>query len=114
VSRREAPIRCVGAGDPQVAYNLTARLRAADYFTDVATAPAVPAKRSGARITITAHHTDAGIAGIAGIAGMVHILADALPQAPADEGENVTTLRRAFHLQLADAPGRPAAARTAA
>ncbi|MFI5908510.1 aminotransferase class I/II-fold pyridoxal phosphate-dependent enzyme [Dactylosporangium sp. NPDC051541] len=98
VSRSEAPIRCVGAGGPQVAYNLTAKLRAAGYFTDVATAPAVPPKRSGIRITLTAHHTDADIAGI------VDTLADALPRSLAEEGENVTTLRRAFHRQLADAP----------
>ncbi|WP_433064791.1 aminotransferase class I/II-fold pyridoxal phosphate-dependent enzyme [Dactylosporangium sp. CS-033363] len=98
VSRSEAPIRCVGAGSPQVAYNLTAQLREAGYFTDVATAPAVPPKRSGARIALTAHHTDADITGI------VDTLAEALPRALAEEGENVTTLRRAFHRQLSDAP----------
>ncbi|MFB9449531.1 aminotransferase class I/II-fold pyridoxal phosphate-dependent enzyme [Dactylosporangium vinaceum] len=94
VSRSEAPIRCIGAGGPRVAYNLTARLRAAGYFTDVATAPAVPSKRSGSRITITAHH------GAADVLGIVEALADALPRALAEEGENVTTLRRAFHRQL--------------
>ncbi|MDG6101868.1 aminotransferase class I/II-fold pyridoxal phosphate-dependent enzyme [Dactylosporangium aurantiacum] len=104
VSRSEAPIRCVAAGGPQVTYNLTARLRAAGYFTDAATSPAVPAKRSGARITITTHHTDADIA------GLVDALADALPRALAEEGESVTALRRAFHRQLGDQPVLPAAA----
>ncbi|MEU0561061.1 hypothetical protein [Dactylosporangium sp. NPDC006015] len=98
VSRSEAPIRCVGAGRPEVAYNLTARLRAAGYFTDPATAPAVPAKRSGARLTITAHHPDDDIA------GLVDTLAAELPRALADEGDSFTTLRRAFHRQLATRP----------
>ncbi|GAA1540465.1 hypothetical protein GCM10009827_069720 [Dactylosporangium maewongense] len=98
VSRSEAPIRCVGAGRPEVAYNLTARLRAAGYFTDPATAPAVPAKRSGARLTITAHHPDDDIA------GLVDTLAAKLPRALADEGDSFTTLRRAFHRQLATRP----------
>ncbi|GAA3233460.1 aminotransferase class I/II-fold pyridoxal phosphate-dependent enzyme [Dactylosporangium siamense] len=102
VSRSEAPIRCIGAGQPGVAYNLTARLRAAGYFTDVASAPAVPAKRSGVRITITAHHTEDDIA------GLVDTLADALPRALAEEGENVTNLRRAFHRQLSPMYAVPA------
>ena len=98
VSLSDAPIRCVGAGRPQVAYNLTGRLRDAGYFVDTATVPAVAAKRSGARITLTTHHTDEDIA------GLVDALADALPRALADEGDSVTTLQRAFHRQLA---GRP-------
>ncbi|WP_432824982.1 aminotransferase class I/II-fold pyridoxal phosphate-dependent enzyme [Dactylosporangium sp. CA-092794] len=98
VSLSEAPIRCVGAGRPQVAYNLTGRLRDAGYFVDTATFPAVVAKRSGARIALTAHHTDEDVA------GLVDALADALPRALAEEGDSVETLRRAFHRQLA---GRP-------
>jgi 7-keto-8-aminopelargonate synthetase-like enzyme len=94
VSRSESPIRCVAAGRPEVTYNLTARLRAAGYFTDPATAPAVPARRSGARITITAHHTEDDVR------GLVDVLAAALPQALADEGESMQSLRRAFHRQL--------------
>jgi 7-keto-8-aminopelargonate synthetase-like enzyme len=105
VSLSDAPIRCVGAGRPQVAYNLTGRLRDAGYFVDTATFPAVAAKRSGARIALTAHHTDEDIA------GLVDALADALPRALADEGDSPETLRRAFHRQLA---GRPVFAPAAA
>ncbi|WIN00578.1 hypothetical protein ACTOB_004292 [Actinoplanes oblitus] len=90
VSHSEAPIRCVAAGSPAVAYNLAARLHAAGYFTDVATLPAVPAKRSGARITITTHHTPADIAAIVGE------LAEALPKALADEGQSIADLDWAF------------------
>jgi hypothetical protein len=103
VSPSEAPIRCVGAGRPEVAYNLTGRLRDAGFFVDTATFPAVAAKRSGARIALTAHHTDQDVV------GLVEALADALPRALADEGDDLTTLRRAFGRQLA---GRPVALRS--
>jgi hypothetical protein len=58
----------------------------------------VAAKRSGARIALTAHHTDDDIV------GLVAALTDALPKALADEGDDLTTLKRAFSRQLA---GRP-------
>jgi 7-keto-8-aminopelargonate synthetase-like enzyme len=103
VSPSEAPIRCVGAGRPEVAYNLTGRLRDAGFFVDTATFPAVAAKRSGARIALTAHHTEDDIV------NLVEALTDALPKALADEGDDVTTLKRAFFRQLA---GRPVTVRT--
>jgi len=100
VSPSEAPIRCVGAGRPEVAYNLTGRLRDAGFFVDTATFPAVAAKRSGARIALTAHHTDDDIV------SLVEALTDALPKALADEGDDLTTLTRAFSRQLAGRPVR--------
>lgn len=103
VSPSEAPIRCVGAGRPEVAYNLTGRLRDAGFFVDTATFPAVAAKRSGARIALTAHHTDDDIV------NLVEALTDALPKALADEGDDLTTLTRAFNRQLA---GRPVTLRS--
>ena len=105
VSPSEAPIRCVGAGRPEVAYNLTGRLRDAGFFVDTATFPAVAAKRSGARIALTAHHTDEDIV------ALVEALTEALPKALADEGDDLTTLKRAFSRQLA---GRPVTLRSAA
>jgi 7-keto-8-aminopelargonate synthetase-like enzyme len=104
VSPSDAPIRCVGAGRPEVAYNLTGRLRDAGFFVDTATFPAVAAKRSGARIALTAHHTDDDVA------ALVEALTDALPKALADEGDDLTTLKRAFSRQLA---GRPVTVRSA-
>jgi 7-keto-8-aminopelargonate synthetase-like enzyme len=98
VSPSEAPIRCVGAGVPRIAYALTRRLRQAGYFVDTAVYPGVPAKRCGARIALTAHHT------IADVTGLVEALADALPRALADEDSDVRTLERAFARQL---DGRP-------
>ena len=43
VSHSEAPIRCVGAGTPDIAYALVGRLKAAGFFVDTATFPAVAA-----------------------------------------------------------------------
>jgi 7-keto-8-aminopelargonate synthetase-like enzyme len=105
VSDSEAPIRCVGAGRPEVAYNLAGRLRDAGYFVDTATFPAVAAKRSGARIALTAHHTEDDIA------GLVEAIADALPRALADEGDDAQSLQRVFSRQLA---GRPVTLRPVA
>ena len=98
VSESEAPIRCVGAGVTSVAYRLTERLRSAGYYVNTAIFPAVPAKRCGARVTLTAHHTEDDVAGI------VAALAEHLPRAITDEGATVDDLRRAFARQLR---GRP-------
>jgi len=98
VSDSEAPIRYVGAGIASVAYRLNQRLREAGFFVSTATFPAVPATRCGARLTITAHHTEDDIAGV------VAALATHLPAAMADEGASVADLRRAFARQLR---GRP-------
>ena len=105
ISPSEAPIRCVGAGRPEIAYNLTGRLRDAGFFVDTATFPAVAAKRSGARIALTARHTDDDIR------QLVEALTEALPKALADAGDDLTTLKRAFVRQLA---GRPVTLRTTA
>jgi len=94
VSHSEAPIRCIGAGVPRVAYNLVGRLRAGGYFADVATFPAVSAKRSGARVTLTAHHSEDDVA------ALVETLATALPAALAEEGSSVDVLERSFARQL--------------
>ena len=98
VSESEAPIRCVGAGVSSVAYRLTERLRWDGLYINTAVFPAVPAKRSGARVTITAHHTEDDVAAV------VAALAEHLPAAITDEGATVDDLRRAFARQLR---GRP-------
>ena len=98
VSESEAPIRYVGAGVASVAYRLTERLRGAGFFVNTAAFPAVPAKRCGVRLTLTAHHTEADVAGV------VAALAEHLPAALADEGSSVENVRRAFTRELR---GRP-------
>lgn len=98
VSASEAPIRYVGAGVASIAYRLTHRLRGAGFFVNTATFPAVPAKRCGARLSLTTHHTEDDVAGV------VAALAEHLPRALADEGSTVVDLRRAFARQLR---GRP-------
>jgi 7-keto-8-aminopelargonate synthetase-like enzyme len=98
VSETEAPIRYVGAGVASVAYRLTERLRGAGFFVNTAAFPAVPAKRCGVRLTLTAHHTEDDVRGV------VAALAEHLPAALADEGSTVEDLRRAFTRELR---GRP-------
>jgi 7-keto-8-aminopelargonate synthetase-like enzyme len=100
VSHSEAPIRCIGAGVPRVAYNLAGRLRAEGYFADTASFPAVPAKLSGARVTLTAHHSEDDVA------ALVETLATALPAALAEEGSSVEVLERSFSRQLQGRPVR--------
>jgi 7-keto-8-aminopelargonate synthetase-like enzyme len=94
ISDSEAPIRMIGAGVPEIAYNLVGRLRNAGYFVDTASYPAVAAKRSGARITLTAHHTAEDVV------GLIDALCAALPAALADEGGSAETLQRVFGRQL--------------
>ena len=91
----DAPIRCVGAGTPDIAYDLVGRLRDAGVFADTATFPAVAAKRSGARLTLTAHHTPADVEHVVGV------LAEALPAALAAAGSSVEVLEGRFSRQLA-------------
>jgi 7-keto-8-aminopelargonate synthetase-like enzyme len=97
LSNSEAPIRCVGAGVPDIAYDLTAKLREAGYFADTATFPAVAAKRSGVRITLTAHHRPPDINGI------VDCLAKSFPEVLADHGSSFNELRYTFRRQLCPA-----------
>ena len=105
VSDSEAPIRCIGIGRPPIAYDVSERLRDAGLFVDVATFPAVPAKRSGARITLTAHHTADDVR------RMVAALAEALPAALAAHGSSPDELNRVFarHLDGRQALGHHAA-----
>jgi 7-keto-8-aminopelargonate synthetase-like enzyme len=93
-SPSEAPIRCIGAGVPRVAYRLVERLRTAGYHVNTASFPAVPARRSGARLALTTHHSEDDVAGV------VAALAEQLPAAMADEGATVEDLYRAFGPRL--------------
>jgi 7-keto-8-aminopelargonate synthetase-like enzyme len=94
VSPSEAPIRCIGAGVPAITYNALSRLRDAGCFVDAAIFPAVAPKRSGMRVTLTAHHTEDDIVNV------VDAIAEALPAALADEGSSMEILERSFPGQL--------------
>lgn len=95
VSPSATPIRCVGVGGPDLAYRVAELLRDAGFFVDVATFPAVPARRSGIRISLTAHHTDQDVT------DLVETFAAALPKTLAEGGSSMTELRRAFGRRLA-------------
>ncbi|MDX6283696.1 MAG: hypothetical protein QOH03_4767 [Kribbellaceae bacterium] len=61
----ESPIRYVRAGrDAETVSILARRLQDAGYFVNAASYPAVPAKRSGLRATITVHQTEDDILGL--------------------------------------------------
>lgn len=61
----ETPIRYVTAGgDIHSVGSVGRRLQEAGYFVNTASYPAVPVKRSGLRITLTAHQTEADIIGL--------------------------------------------------
>ena len=94
LSTSESPIRGIGVGMPHVAYNLVAKLRERGYFVDTATFPAVAAKRSGARITLTAHHSTDDIV------NLIDALVDSLPDTLAEENASVSILERDFSRQL--------------
>ncbi|GAA0797412.1 aminotransferase class I/II-fold pyridoxal phosphate-dependent enzyme [Spirilliplanes yamanashiensis] len=107
VSPSATPIRCVGVGRPPLTYRVGELLRDAGFFVDIATSPAVPAKRSGIRISLTAHHTDQDVV------TLVESLTAAIPQALAEGGSSMSELRRAFGRQLTGravpSPREPAA-----
>ncbi len=100
VSPSQAPIRCVAAGLPRVAYNVVGRLHEAGWFVDTALYPAVPAKRWGIRISLNAHLSEADVI------GLVDAIERELPRALAEEGVSVRALEHAFHRQLAGRPVR--------
>ncbi len=108
VSPSATPIRCVGVGVPPLAYAMAERLRDAGFFVDIATSPAVPAKLSGIRISLTAHHTEQDVA------DLVETFASSLPEVLAGGGSSIAQLRQAFgrrHLgQALPTPREPAEA----
>ncbi|MFD3537677.1 aminotransferase class I/II-fold pyridoxal phosphate-dependent enzyme [Streptomyces sp. NPDC058664] len=104
VSDSTAPIRCIGAGVPDVAYGVTSRLREAGFFVDTAVYPAVPAKRAGIRATLTCHHTEDDVK------ELVSAIARALPESLAAEGSSTEQLVQSFRMQL---NGRPVQLATA-
>jgi 7-keto-8-aminopelargonate synthetase-like enzyme len=95
VSPSATPIRCVGVGKTPNTYRVAELLQKAGFFVDIAAAPAVPANRSGIRISLTAHHTDQDVT------DLVAALVAALPQALAEGGSSMSELRRAFARHLA-------------
>lgn len=65
LNESESPIRYVMAGrDVESSARLVQRLQEAGYFVNAASYPAVPAKRSGLRATITVHQTQDDILGL--------------------------------------------------
>jgi len=70
-------------------------LRTAGYFVDVATFPAVSARRSGIRVTLTAHLSADDVT------GLIDAIATELPRALAAEGATRAEVDEAFGRALA-------------
>jgi 7-keto-8-aminopelargonate synthetase-like enzyme len=94
VSVSVSPIRFIGTGPSEVAFDLVARLRRMRVYALPATFPAVPANRSGTRITITNHLTEEDIVRV------VETLAVALPQSIRCQGSSMEVIRKAFWRHL--------------
>jgi 7-keto-8-aminopelargonate synthetase-like enzyme len=59
-----SPIRFVPVGDERAAVDLATALLARGFFVNIACFPAVPRRRAGVRITLTAHQTHQDIQGL--------------------------------------------------
>lgn len=84
------PIRFFGMGPHTVTYKMIRRLMADGYYTNFASFPAVPMKRSGVRLTITNHQS------MESIRGLVESIARHLPSALAEEGSSIDELWSEF------------------
>lgn len=70
-----SPIRYFRLGEPDLAYNLTTRLKDLGYFVNLSTYPSVPFKDSGIRMTLHNHLTFSDISNI------LHLISEHLPMA---------------------------------
>jgi len=64
-SSDRSPIRFIPAGEERAAMELATGLLARGYFVNIACFPAVPRRRAGVRLTLTAHQTLDDIKGLA-------------------------------------------------
>jgi 7-keto-8-aminopelargonate synthetase-like enzyme len=95
----DAPIRFVGMGWPKVAMDMTKRLLDQGFWTNLASFPAVVAKRSGVRSTITLHQSADDIR------RLVEATARHMPDALAREGSSMEEVHSLFKLAPASGSG---------
>ncbi|MEL6670672.1 MAG: aminotransferase class I/II-fold pyridoxal phosphate-dependent enzyme [Bacteroidota bacterium] len=89
-----SPIGFISVGDPEVAYNMGKRLKAAGYFTNIAIFPAVPYKNAGLRIAINNHLQ------FEDIKSLMDLIAEHLPQALAEENSSIEEVYEAFGMEI--------------
>ena len=82
----------IGAGKPQVGYNMVRRLMNAGYYTNLAVFPSVAYTQTGLRIPLTLHH------GIEDIENLIKVIALNLPIAMKESGQTTKDLIHYFKL----------------
>jgi 7-keto-8-aminopelargonate synthetase-like enzyme len=91
-SRSAVPIRYVGLGPPVASHAMTGRLLERGFYANCATFPAVRARCSGLRFTLTRHHTPADVRALLGA------VAELFPGSLAEGGVSRDEVDRAFGL----------------
>lgn len=91
LSRNEGPITFLPLGRAEAAIQVAERVRADGHFVTISTYPAVPARRAGIRLTVTALHTPDEVRGV------VESLARHVPEALHGHGVTTEELRGLFH-----------------
>lgn len=95
ISHPETPIFFVGVKHPRLGYNILGKMLAEGYYFNIALFPAVPAKNTGLRFTITNHVTEADIT------NFVKALDRNYQLALAEEGVAISEINKAFNIAQA-------------
>lgn len=94
VSFSDAPIRYIGMGLPRVTFNMSNRLLADGFYTNIAIFPAVPMKKAGIRFTITLHQS------LEDIKNLVQAMARHLPKVLEEENTSIEDIERGFKIKI--------------
>ena len=105
VSAADVPIRFIGTGKPEVAYNLAERMMEEGLYPTLSVFPAVPMTRAGLRFALHNHLTEADLE------RAVALIAHHLPRELARAGSSLEEVRAAFGLDGAQGPPATAAPR---
>ena len=93
VELSNSPIFFICLGHPRVGYNISKRLMADGFYTNLAIFPAVPVKNTGLRLTFTLHTTKEDIK------NLLDAVEYHLPKALAEEGKSLEDIYKAFKLE---------------
>lgn len=92
VNEELTPIFFVATGKGEVGYKMCKRLMDNGFYCHLAAFPAVPAKNSGLRITITRHQS------FEDIKNLMHLIAESLPEIMEEEDFSMDELCEAFQI----------------
>ncbi len=100
VSEELTPIFFVATGKTEVGFKMCKHLMDNGFYCHLAAFPAVPAKNSGLRITITRHQT------FEDISNLMHIIAEGLPKILKEENYSIDEIYDAFYMTHPNAKGQ--------